>query len=717
MSQSKHRRPNMKRIDLILSVAIIFKNEIRCLERCLKSLQPLRDAVTTQIVMADTGSNDGSREIAEKYADIVFDFPWINDFSAARNAVLDRCTGAWILILDADEWMDEDCEQLTAFLKSADSWNQYGAVGMNFRSYATEDFTAGYTDFAALRLFRRDLNIRYEGAIHEHWTQDPGRTCLVRTLFHHDGYVGFGGVSGKAKRERNMELLEKELKKNPENLRTLLQCIDSTLGSEKYIWPAVDGVRKKHPEWNRLGPLIFRSAVSATTAPQKKDALMREMHELFPESIYVKLDLAHMETMHLGQEKRYSKAIDAAEGYLKALKAYREEGVGLTEISSGSLITASPIREMQLRAYLAECYYQEERLQDAVDMLKTVRVEDIDAATERIAVYVMLNLHTKYKIDMGGQMLRFWEDLMNCQRKDELIGTFRAAAARCFTIAQRSAEDNSGHRHSYTIFLPMEGKNEIGNAAAIMEETNAQRLTQKLMKLEKWDEVPIYAIAHALLNGAEYPLPGRAVTLEDIDTLVGRLNAVEGAIPTLALQAADGALDTWTSLIWGRALTLAAVRSYHWEAEKDTVPGQGIQLVEAFAKVEEKYLPRCYAQESLTQETVWTLPFMHRFGWYCVKAFQARADGDSVTYVSLLREGLSAAPETKKTVAYLLHDMERQEKARKIAAAPAELLELAEQMRELLARFSADDPEVLKIKSSPAYQQISWFLEEPDAVV
>ena len=100
----------------VLSIGIIFKNEIRCLERCLKSLQSLREAVPCELVMADTGSDDGSREIAEKYADILFDFPWINDFSAARNAVMDRSAGAWFLTLDADEWLDEDVSDLVNFL-------------------------------------------------------------------------------------------------------------------------------------------------------------------------------------------------------------------------------------------------------------------------------------------------------------------------------------------------------------------------------------------------------------------------------------------------------------------------------------------------------------------------------------------------------------------------------------------------------------------------
>ena len=60
-----------------ISVAMIFKNEIRCLERCLKSLQPLRERFSMELVMADTGSDDGSRNLAEQYADILFDFPWI----------------------------------------------------------------------------------------------------------------------------------------------------------------------------------------------------------------------------------------------------------------------------------------------------------------------------------------------------------------------------------------------------------------------------------------------------------------------------------------------------------------------------------------------------------------------------------------------------------------------------------------------------------------
>ena len=45
----------------LLSIGIIFKNEERCIERCLQSLEALRQAIPCELVMADTGAEDGSR--------------------------------------------------------------------------------------------------------------------------------------------------------------------------------------------------------------------------------------------------------------------------------------------------------------------------------------------------------------------------------------------------------------------------------------------------------------------------------------------------------------------------------------------------------------------------------------------------------------------------------------------------------------------------------
>ena len=62
-----------------------------------------------------------SDEDAEKYADILFDFVWKDDFSKARNAVMDKCSGKWYLSIDADEYLNSSVDELCNFLKSASS--------------------------------------------------------------------------------------------------------------------------------------------------------------------------------------------------------------------------------------------------------------------------------------------------------------------------------------------------------------------------------------------------------------------------------------------------------------------------------------------------------------------------------------------------------------------------------------------------------------------
>lgn len=84
---------------MLLSAAMIVKDEAAELPGCLASLEPVAD----EICVVDTGSSDGSPEVAAQCGARVAAFAWNDDFSAARNAALRLCTGAWILVIDADE--------------------------------------------------------------------------------------------------------------------------------------------------------------------------------------------------------------------------------------------------------------------------------------------------------------------------------------------------------------------------------------------------------------------------------------------------------------------------------------------------------------------------------------------------------------------------------------------------------------------------------------
>lgn len=82
-----------------ISLCMIVKNEEKVLSRCLESVRELVE----EIIIVDTGSTDGTKKVAERYTDKIFDFTWQDDFSAARNYSFRQATMEYILWLDADD--------------------------------------------------------------------------------------------------------------------------------------------------------------------------------------------------------------------------------------------------------------------------------------------------------------------------------------------------------------------------------------------------------------------------------------------------------------------------------------------------------------------------------------------------------------------------------------------------------------------------------------
>ena len=78
---------------------MIVKDEENDLVKCLRSVKPVVD----EMIVVDTGSTDRTKDIATALGAKVFEFPWENDFSAARNFSISQAKGDWILALDADE--------------------------------------------------------------------------------------------------------------------------------------------------------------------------------------------------------------------------------------------------------------------------------------------------------------------------------------------------------------------------------------------------------------------------------------------------------------------------------------------------------------------------------------------------------------------------------------------------------------------------------------
>lgn len=226
--------------------------------------------------------------------------------------------------------------------------------------------------------------------------------------------------------------------------------------------------------------------------------------------------------------------------------------------------------------------------------------------------------------------------------------------------------------------------------------------------VKDWRKLPIPALAHAIRRGARFPLPGKPLNLEEMNGLAARLTKDESDLYGLAEQSIERGLSgNIQEFVWTRGLVLAAVQKFAWGGKAVNVE-QGMTLVYAFVEIERKYLPLYYSQEALQEENLFLLPAIHRFGFYCVRAYDALAQGDAAEYVHLLRVGLTVCEAASGMVEFLLeHTPELQVKPEP----SAELQALAERIRTALAGFAPDDPAVAALKQSEAYQKVADLIE------
>lgn len=696
----------------LLSIAMIFRDEIRCLERCMKSLQPLRDAVPCELVMADTGSVDGSRAIAEQYADVVFDFPWINDFAAARNAVIDRCSGEWCMTMDCDEWLSDDISGLVQFLENDQGCN-YGAFSC--RNYKTPDLELGdsYSDFTSIRLVRMSIGARYSGAIHEHWTGEGGpmhAQLIDRTILHHDGYVYRDLASMQKKAQRNMAVLKKELEESPHDLKILLQCIESGQGTPEfgeYIERAAHAVEEKREQWQMFGPPIFRYAViyaDSRKLPELDDWIKRA-EKWFPDSTFTLVDVQFIAFKRSWEQKDYQDCIRRGEAYLKAA-ADAEKGTVASRLSTlcSTLALASPNWQLQASIFLAGAYLYSRQPQKALEHLKGLDGSRMDVKQVGDCLRVYTHLWSRSQLDLTPYLPVFWAQINQtqpsetraAQRKNEFI----RMGSSVFSAAYRESEmqQETFYRHGYTMFRCLYGKGCIlGTAAILMDTEEPESLRRELVGAESLQELPMPVLEHVMLSGVGFPLPERPMYIEEMDFLAGRMARESSQFMDLVQQC--GEHTDWGSeqqVSWARALTLAAIRSCDWENGTE----DAWKLCRLFAAVEQRFVALCYNQKVLCEESIRILPSMHRLGWYCGQAFQAFDKGELGQYVKLLREGLSACKEAKRMVEFLLKDMQERQRAE----ASPELLSLAEQVRAVLSRYQPDDPVVQQLLAQPQYQ-------------
>lgn len=198
------------------------------------------DGLVDEIVIADTGSQDATIEIAKQTGARVVTFPWCDDFSAAYNHCLDHAKSEWILLFDADEELAPgNHETIRQLILRQDAF----AYTMLRQDYFGDEVREDrYSEMLQTRLFRNRPAVRFVGRIHQQLeprltecaVAESRHTYASSVRFRHYGYMGdYTGL----KMDRTIRLLELELAERPDSFYYLVE-----LGRAKLIVGDGDGI-------------------------------------------------------------------------------------------------------------------------------------------------------------------------------------------------------------------------------------------------------------------------------------------------------------------------------------------------------------------------------------------------------------------------------------------------------------------------------------------
>lgn len=194
---------------------MIVKNEAKVIERCLHSAKKWID----YWVISDTGSSDGTQDlIRSTLKDIpgeLVERPWV-DFAHNRNEVLalSRDKGDYILLMDADEWL----QYSSSFTLPRLTKDIYGII-----------YRSGGIDFQRGFLLNNKVAWNWVGVIHEE-PQAPVKTSVgfipgIVSICTQEGHRS----EDPEKIRKDLRTLEKALAQEPNQARYVFYLAEAHL--------------------------------------------------------------------------------------------------------------------------------------------------------------------------------------------------------------------------------------------------------------------------------------------------------------------------------------------------------------------------------------------------------------------------------------------------------------------------------------------------------
>jgi hypothetical protein len=273
----------------LASCSMIVRDEAHNLEACFEAAAPLVD----EWIVVDTGSTDGTAELAERLGAKVSHVPWCDDFSFSRNASLEPATGTWTIVLDGDDRL-EGAKELRAFLEALPDDAPEAAFAVQVQSpLEVEDGeTTHWESLWQPRIFRTSAGVRYRYPVHNIPILDGLEVGAAPGRVRHIGYTSPEARIGKA--ERTLRLLEKLPEGDPHRLYHHIRAL---AGLQRFddVPPLAAQLASKVEALSPDIRVMWAQALLAQGSPQQAIAVLAEglgEHPHHPDLFYVLLTAA-----------------------------------------------------------------------------------------------------------------------------------------------------------------------------------------------------------------------------------------------------------------------------------------------------------------------------------------------------------------------------------------------------------------------------------------
>ncbi len=646
---------------IILTVGMIVKNEEEHLDNCLSALKKLLDNVSSELIIVDTGSTDRTKEIALKYTDKVYDFEWTGDFSEARNVGLKKAKGEWFMFIDADEYLDEDCNEMISFFNMPEVSSNYNSASIPIINYISKKSKKTADEFLAPRIVRLEEGIEFHDPIHE-WIPQSNPHGFFSTKLHHYGYVFDDKELFERKADRNVKPLMEEYKNKPPHLRTLGQVCDVT-AFDKYF-PTFEDKEKYHIEYIELAkkeiespfaPGAFSKCAIFYINYKKYDKALEALDYFLDiedsDNSVIILAIYYLKTIVYILQNDYENEYESLKKYFEYYEKYKKNELNMVALRFNIVkgITDYDYDQQVLNA--AQCAYNLGKSEESFEYLNKVELGDMS--------FDHLRMYLNIVRDLIG-LTKDYEKAAECYDRIQSLDDDDKTGLILFLLQQYYLEHPKEREDFADAMIKSGVKGRFIELMKLVKADNdgkdiSDRLQKFIDSTDRWNDGYAEAIYLAMKHGCDLTEPINKMSHKLIRENLQYLSEGHSDYSKVVVDYYDLEMFSQSikKLYWMvTAFELGVEGSSELKLEDKAI------FNDTFVLALSDYVMNIYNPELLNPDDAEVLPELHRFGYYMTLAFKAQNEGDLIAYVRMLKEALRLCEPMKEVVAYYLSQLE-----------------------------------------------------------